>query len=44
MSKTFDVIIIGAGIMGCSTALELARRGVKRGRHREKTGGIRGHR
>lgn len=29
MSQTFDVIIIGAGIMGCSTALELARRGVK---------------
>ncbi len=29
MSGTFDVIIIGGGINGCSTALELARRGVK---------------
>jgi sarcosine oxidase, subunit beta len=29
MSDTFDVIIIGGGINGCSTALELARRGVK---------------
>jgi len=29
MSQTFDVIIIGAGIMGCSTAFELAKRGVK---------------
>jgi sarcosine oxidase subunit beta len=28
MSKVFDVIVIGAGIMGCSTALELARRGL----------------
>ena len=29
MSKTFDAIIIGGGIMGCSTALQLARRGMK---------------
>ena len=29
MSETFDAIIIGGGIMGCSTALQLARRGVK---------------
>lgn len=29
MSSSFDVIIIGGGIMGCSTALELANRGVK---------------
>ncbi|MFQ5419656.1 MAG: NAD(P)/FAD-dependent oxidoreductase [Anaerolineae bacterium] len=29
MSNTYDVIIIGAGIMGCSAALQLARRGVK---------------
>jgi sarcosine oxidase subunit beta len=29
MSKVFDVIIIGGGIMGCSSALELARRGFK---------------
>jgi glycine/D-amino acid oxidase-like deaminating enzyme len=28
MSETSDVIIIGAGIMGCSSAFELARRGV----------------
>jgi sarcosine oxidase, subunit beta len=28
MAKTFDVIIIGGGIMGCSTALQLARRGL----------------
>ena len=28
MANTFDVIIIGAGIMGCSSAYELARRGV----------------
>ena len=27
--NTFDVIIIGGGINGCSTALQLARRGVK---------------
>ena len=27
MSKSYDVVIIGAGIMGCSTALQLARRG-----------------
>ena len=29
MFKTYDVIIIGAGIMGCCTAFELAKRGVK---------------
>lgn len=27
MSNMYDIVIIGAGIMGCSTALELARRG-----------------
>jgi len=29
MSEIYDVIIIGAGIMGCSAAFELAKRGVK---------------
>ncbi len=29
MSRPFDAIVIGAGIMGCSTAYELARRGLK---------------
>ncbi len=29
MTQTFDAIIIGAGIMGCSTAFQLAKRGVK---------------
>lgn len=29
MSTTYDAIIIGAGIMGCSSAFELARRGVR---------------
>jgi len=29
MSQTFDAIIIGAGIMGCSTAFQLAQRGLK---------------
>ncbi|UCC50313.1 MAG: FAD-binding oxidoreductase [Anaerolineaceae bacterium] len=29
MSKTFDVIIIGGGIMGCCSALQLSRRGMK---------------
>ncbi len=28
MSKTADVVIIGGGIMGCSTAFQLAKRGV----------------
>jgi glycine/D-amino acid oxidase-like deaminating enzyme len=28
MSATFDAIIIGAGIMGCCSAYELARRGM----------------
>ena len=31
MSRTFDVIIIGAGIMGCSTAFQLVQRGLKVG-------------
>ena len=29
MALTFDAVIIGAGIMGCSTALQLAKRGLK---------------
>lgn len=29
MSENFDVIVIGAGIMGCSTAFQLARRGLR---------------
>ncbi len=29
MSQTFDALIIGAGIMGCSTAFQLAQRGLK---------------
>jgi len=29
MTQTFDVIIIGAGIMGCSTAFQLAQRDLK---------------
>lgn len=29
MADVFDAIIIGGGIMGCSTALQLARRGMK---------------
>ncbi len=29
MSSAFDAIIIGAGIMGCSTAFQLAQRGLK---------------
>ncbi len=29
MAETYDVIVIGGGIMGCSTAVSLARRGVK---------------
>ena len=29
MTNTFDVLIIGAGIMGCSTAFQLAQRGLK---------------
>jgi glycine/D-amino acid oxidase-like deaminating enzyme len=29
MSQTFDIIIIGAGIMGSATAFELAKRGLK---------------
>ncbi|HKJ02004.1 MAG TPA: FAD-dependent oxidoreductase, partial [Longimicrobiales bacterium] len=28
MNQTFDVILVGAGIMGCATALELSRRGL----------------
>jgi sarcosine oxidase subunit beta len=29
MTNTFDAVIIGAGIMGCSTAFQLSRRGLK---------------
>jgi sarcosine oxidase subunit beta len=29
MTRTFDAVIVGAGIMGCSTALQLAQRGLK---------------
>lgn len=29
MAQTYDVIIIGAGIMGCTAALELAQRGLR---------------
>lgn len=29
MASTYDVIVIGAGIMGCSSAFQLARRGLK---------------
>jgi sarcosine oxidase subunit beta len=29
MTETYDAVIIGGGIMGCSTALQLARRGMK---------------
>jgi sarcosine oxidase subunit beta len=29
MGQVFDVIVVGAGIMGCTTAYELARRGIK---------------
>jgi sarcosine oxidase subunit beta len=29
MAQTYDVIVIGAGIMGCSAAFQLARRGLK---------------
>ncbi len=29
MSQTFDAVIVGAGIMGCSSAFQLARRGLK---------------
>ncbi|NIM19895.1 MAG: FAD-dependent oxidoreductase [Candidatus Latescibacteria bacterium] len=29
MRQTYDAVIIGAGIMGCSSALQLARRGLK---------------
>ncbi len=28
MAKTYDAIIIGAGIMGCSTAFQLVKRGL----------------
>ena len=29
MSNTYDAVVIGAGIMGCSTAYQLSRRGLK---------------
>jgi len=29
MKQTFDAIVVGAGIMGCTTAYELSRRGMK---------------
>lgn len=29
MTKNYDVIIVGAGIMGCSTAYQLAQRGIR---------------
>jgi glycine/D-amino acid oxidase-like deaminating enzyme len=29
MAQTFDVIIIGGGIMGCSTAFQLVQRGLR---------------
>jgi len=29
MSQSYDVVVIGGGIMGCSSALQLARRGLK---------------
>jgi sarcosine oxidase subunit beta len=29
MAETFDALVIGAGIMGCSTGLQLAKRGMK---------------
>lgn len=29
MARTFDVVVIGAGIMGCSTSYQLAKRGLK---------------
>ncbi len=37
MSKTYDVIIIGGGIMGCSTAFQLSKRGLKVGLLEKKT-------
>jgi len=29
MSKSYDAIVIGAGIIGCCTAFELAKRGFR---------------
>ncbi|HSJ55643.1 MAG TPA: FAD-dependent oxidoreductase [Anaerolineae bacterium] len=39
MSKSYDVLIVGGGIMGCATAFELADRGVKVALFEKKTVG-----
>lgn len=40
MANTFDAIIIGAGIMGCATAYELSKRGLKVALLEKKTLGV----